>query len=365
MKNLLLLLIISLAVFGCKVENKTPINKGEPAQITQQPLKMAVYDGLELSGYDGINWYRLLTGNVIHARNNFYSSNQTGSPILYEINSMGAIVSEHNLPILPDKILKAEGGDIYICENIPPEDAFAQGGLNRDYVQIWKNGIRVGHWSTNQWKCSDIVETESGDVLAITSLGAHHGLNNSLSVQYAEHGGLLIHTVDIPARTGFYKTNFDYPESWGTNYATSSNSTTWMKSGNGWYNANGYSWSESWGLRESQTVMRDWNNPIPEMPVLLSAGTSLEAGETVLYWLECNTGWLYRYTPSVDRMDQVVRLYIGDGLRASGNSAKAYLKSYIVGGIVYFNYGGRLNKADLSNGALSVFVGTNVESWKW
>jgi hypothetical protein len=373
-------LILIFLIAGCKDteiviaeapnEIEEPIVNPDPPPeppITQQPIEMAVYDGSTLNGYDGIDWYPLLTGNVLQARNNFFVSDQTGFPVLYELNNMGAVLSEQNLPFFPSKILRAWSGDVYSCENIPPADAHALGGQYKDYVQIWKNDIALtAHWSLNQWKCTDIIETISGDVFALDDRSVYHGLNNSLAVDYAEHGGLLIYDLVIgQPSTAIYKTDTIYPETWICNYAFNPNARTWQFDGVNRYNANGYKWSEAGGLIEQATTMWSWNAAILEAPVLLSVGTRFESGEVVLYWLECNTGWLYRYIPSVDRMDQAVRLYIGDGLKASGILVKEYVNPYIVGDVVYFSHGGSLNKANLDSGIASVLIGFNISNWRW
>ncbi len=333
-----------------------------PDPVSQQKIQIVTYDGTTLRGFDGIGWYDLLSGNIVEAKNNYFISDQSGFPVLYGLDSMGAIVSEQSLTMIPKAALKASNGDVHLCEYIDPTTAGQLGAMPRDYSRIWINGVESGNWFNNQYICDEFLQTSSGDILIKDTLGRYYGVP---AVGFAKHGGLLIYNEDVFARTSQFKTNFSYNEAWGFNYATSTNSRNWQFADGNWYNANGYIWDELLGLREQATIMQAWNAPNPEAPVLISVGTELYFGETVLYWLECNTGWVYRYVPSVDRQDQVVRLYVGDGIRQSGLAISRVINPFLLDGQIYFTNAGSLNKADINTGVVSVFVGANVEVMGW
>ncbi|MCK5616378.1 hypothetical protein KAR91_81705, partial [Candidatus Pacearchaeota archaeon] len=128
--------------------------------------------------------------------------------IIYD--ESGEIVSQETLIVEPDFIT----GD-WIIENIPPADAQAGGALFKDYSRIYFQGAEQGNWFMNQWVATDLVQTISGDVVAVAG-NNYHPLTAVTGINHAKN--LLIHTFDSVNRTAIIETNGVYAVSWATNY---------------------------------------------------------------------------------------------------------------------------------------------------
>jgi hypothetical protein len=74
-----------------------------------------------------------------------------------------------------------------------------------------------------------------------------------------------------------------------------------------------------------------------ESPVVISAGTMLDGGDTLSYWIECNSGWLFSYNARLDAIIQICRLYVGDGKRTTGIEYAKYLKPVLSHSMIWFS----------------------------
>jgi hypothetical protein len=341
-----------------------PVNPPDDPPVANTTKILAINVSGTLKFWDGLEFTDWQTGNIKPVAPGVFAVDST----VYTLDEFGETTQSSFLPVVPD-FIAVSGADTYIVKKILPADALSAGGMYKHYSEIWKNGATVNHWSANQFETVVIIKTAS-DVVAETSTGAFYPLTGShTAIHSAWPGGVLVTDYDSIAKTATFRHNAPHLESWGTN--NMSNAKRWQESGGVWYSNNGYTWDAMDGLQENATVMTEWQAwPYPvslsngEPPTLLPAGTNLENSETVIYWLECNTGLLIRQIVSVDQLQTVTRLYPGDGTRVSGNLMSKAVRPVLIDGHIYFNHGGNTNRVDLTTGNTSVFYAANAEIYK-
>jgi hypothetical protein len=295
----------------------TPVPNQEPPQPPIEPpavvynLFIKYSDSVAIS--DGSTVDDLMLGQVANARDGFISVDD----ILYGIDTDGSEVISQRLITTPDAI--AIGADTWIFEKIPSADAYAMGGLPRPYVRIYQNADIYSEWYLNKWEVVDAFITDSGNLIAVDTVGRFRNIfDESLTVSYAQHNGLMIHSTDIDThRSTITTSDGDFRVAYTFNYFFGANQWLYSPDSELWYSWNGYTFDGA-NLSELATSMTDFILTGPNSPAVIAAGTRVEHSETVLYWIECNDGWLYRYTPSIDRLEQVARLYMGSGERLDG-----------------------------------------------
>jgi hypothetical protein len=340
----------------------------EPEEPEILPAKMVIHQNGTVYFYDGSQLTEWRTGQAYYVEPGKIAVDD----ILYTLDSTGNEISSIQLPAIPSSV-KYSGSDFYLTETIPADYAYANGGLYKEYTQIYKNYDTIGHWSQNQWTVSELIKTESGDIIAKKPMGAFIHIGSILpyeKINSATENGPVIYNHDPVNRTAIIKLSSPNSVSWSTN--NFNNSKYWLKSGEIWQSQNGYEFSESGGLTENVTALHDFNAypypielPWPETPRLISAGVRLENSEDVTYWIECNTGWLMRYVSSIDNLQQRFQLYPGDGYAATGNLNRELLKPIIVENIIYFYYNGSIWSSDLNTGMTAVFYAANAEFFAW
>jgi hypothetical protein len=90
--------------------------------------------------------------------------------------------------------------------------------------------------------------------------------------------------------------------------------------------------------------------------VVITAGTHYENGEDVLYFIQCATGHVIRYVPSVNQYTEFVRLYTGDGQTETGLFYKALLKPVIIDDGLFFIFDATTFRYDFTTGLASPFA---------
>lgn len=271
-------------------------------------------------------------------------------------DEFGNIVESVTIVIEPDFIL-----DDWIVENISPVEALAMGARYKDYTRYYFQGVEQDFWFLNQYKVTDLIKTNLGEIVAIEG-NNYHALSSELqNINHAKD--LLIYDFDAINRTAIID---NVPVSWETNYFNQAKD--WLEADDIWYSWNGYEFDSN--LSENANSMWNWNIgvypvQVAESPTILGAGTREENSEIVLYWIECNTGWMIRYVPSYDRLETVYRLYMGDGLRMTGINNSDILKPALIDGDLYFNYDGSIWKLEIDSGIVSLFFGGNGKVERW
>ena len=376
--NKLLLITIIILLLGCEspdIPDTTPTATPEPtATSTPEPpqpentmendIIFSLYDGEKIMYYDGIETQIAYYGKINNAGNKKFSIND----ILYHFDNLGNPTLTEWLPTTPDAIKAIEiknksivyQDDIWILEDIDPDTALSLGAQYKHYTKIYHNLDVLGLWNLNEWEVKSVINTLSGNIIAIDTLSGYHNLTGNEAIYYAEDSGLMIHTFNSNTKTAYIKTDTgNYQITWSLNFF---NSAKWQKANDIWYSHNGYTFDEINGLQENTNILKDWNvYPYPietifaEAPVIIPAGVRLENNIEVTYWTECNTGTLYRHVPNVDRIDVITDIYISDGLRTTGIQKASVLKPKIIEDKIYFHEGSNIKEYDFLTGIVNIF----------
>jgi hypothetical protein len=353
MKKLITALIF-LTITACGGGNTTtilpPAAPPEPDPTPAASRTIFVYDNQapEIGTSDGEFYYPLDTKKAANARSGFISIGD----ILHGIDDTGTSIITQLLPTTPDKIAIA-GADIWCFKNI--HDAMS----GRDYTEIWLNNSQYGAWTDNRYTVAEAIVTDSGDIITLDTGGKYRNVTDpDVVVNYAGQGGILVHSVDAVNR----RANIgDTRVAFSTNYFFGAKQ--WVEADGIYYSWNGYTWDGS-TLTEHATILREfvtlWYS---DRPVLVPVGSRVEHSEAVTYWVECNTGWLYRHTPSIDALEQVILLYQGSGDRSDGQAVAADIKPTLVSDNLYYGWGGTIWKYDFNDALVSSFA-AGVEIWK-
>lgn len=313
-----------------------------------------VYDATtpEIGTSDGEFYYPLAQEKAANARDGFISIGD----ILHGIDDTGTSIITQRLPTIPDKIAIA-GADIWCFENI--YDAMS----GRDYTKIYLNNSQYGAWTDNQYTVAEAIVTDSGGIIALDTGGKYRNIQAAAQVvNYAGHGVLLIHSIDIGTRRATISdSSGDYRVIFNENYFLGSR--PYIEADGVYYSWNGHTFADG-VLTERATIMHEfvtlWYS---ERPVLAAVGSRIEHGESVTYWIECNTGWLYRHTPSIDALEQVILLYQGSGDRSDGLAVRNEIKPVLVGDDLYYGWSGTVWKYNFTDALVSSFA-ASVEIWK-
>ena len=366
--NIILLLILvafSSCISGDK-PNSTSSNNESEVIIVEDPItdigtfavKFAVKSGNDLYFSDSEKMYLWKSGNILKSG---YREFTVENKVI-TLDESGNTISTTSIAEIPTKI-KTVGSDSYYCVEYSEEEAYAMGGMYEIYSEFYKNNDIISDWYNNEFECKDILSV-GAEVFAIDQNGTYHTIVGSYDNVF--HADILImHSLDIPNKTiGFNSNTEDY----GFNYAMNSNQ--WILHDGIYYAENGYTWTKIGGLIEESTVLHGWNtypypldvqNPFGEAPVLLKAGIS----NNKLYWIECNSGFVFEYDPNTDELTQKSRLYISDGMHATGIYFKDVLKPLLVDNILYYSEGGSINSLDIETGSLNIFYANPGEVVKY
>lgn len=331
-----------------------------PDVPTTPTIKFALHAGSDLYLFDGSDLSLWGTG-VIHRTGPMEFSIDD---IIYTLDIYGNEFSTQTLPKTPTAIKRTSEG-VYWCYQYSKVDAAAMGGRYAFYSEFYFNDTIISQWWNNQTECRDIVSV-GNNVWSINENGAYTLIaGTATNVSYVNDGEFYIHSRDTVSKTiGFN----DRVEDYGYNYI--SNATEWVDSSGDYYSGNGYIWSSSEGLREQTTALNDFNAypyPIEPEPIYGQAPVILAAGshDGKLYWIECNSGHLFEYSPSTDTLTQVYRLYIGDGMHSTGMEKKPFIKPFISEGVLYFTDSGSVMELDLESGFINIFYAGYGEVLKY
>jgi len=309
-----------------------PVIEDNDNETETGPIKFIVNNG-GMKFFDGDNLWQWKTGVIKKAGSQLYSCDD----ILYSLDEYGETVQSWNLITTPD-VIRVNGTDKWIIKNIDPETAYAAGALYKDYTQIYLNSDIYGdHWSTRQYKAVDM-QILNNNVFIKDDIGNWHAITSEHENIRHVNDEFILHDFDSSTKRAKFN---DIQVSWSTNYFN--NATQWIKADGIWYNERGYTWDGA-TLTENGTSMSEWNNDpqgtgYTEAPVLIAAGSHYENSEDVIYFIECNSGWLIKYISSIDNYELSVRLYNGDGSRETGLLYKDVLKPIIIENHLYFIMG--------------------------
>lgn len=319
--------------------------------------KYLVYqDGEQVKFFNGSAVYVGYTGNSTYAGDRIITVNNT----LYYMDANGDITEQFSLNIDPDFCVVDLSGNVWTADIIEPEEAYNQGALYKYYLKVYKNNVEYGNWMERQYECVLFFLCGS-DIIAISSTGKYYDISGEKQ-DINSAMGFVIYDFDSDTKTA----KID-----GINISWSLNFFNSAKQWNGAYSWNGYKWDGT-VLTENATVMQCWqlktNYPItlPENAVLISAGSLIFSGETHYFFIECNSGWLFKYIPSSDTLVQIVRLYTGDGYRDTGLLYADILQPVCSYDSLYFKFSdGGLYRYRFDSGQISFidFCDGYVKEW--
>lgn len=324
-----------------------PPAPGSPGQVTYN-LTLSDSSGVGFS--NGTTYNHFMDGHVTHIAPGVFTVND----LICQVDTFGAVISTTQLPAIPEAVAIAGGGaDIWTFEAIPPVYAAANGGMYDDYTRVWLDYSESGMWVNNNYRVTSAVSTASGDVIAYDTLNRTVTVTDAVVTHYATQDGILIHSVNTVTRRGTVRTaDGDYPIAWATNYFNGADE--WLESGGAWYSWNGYIWNATDGLREQESDLTAFINI--SRPVVIGAGTRMDASLNRTYWIEANTGWLWMYTPAMDALDTVVRLYVADGERSTGIIHAADMEPLIISDTLFYTFEGAIWRYDFASGINGPFV---------
>ena len=368
----LIIIILLLLIFSCGpltpdnppvIIHEDPPPEEPPEEPVLNPVLFALYDGTDLLFYDGDNTTLAYTGSIKQAGPRIIAVDD----VLYYFDDYGQIIKSEWLPVYPEA-LTISGSDVYTFERIDPDEALSLGAMAREYTRVFENNTEIGAWYLNQWRVSKAFVLDNGDIVAVDTAGRFNTIIGSDDYWRAYPAGIGIYQFNPGNRTAYISDSTgDYFVSWSTNYF---NSSTWQESGSVWYSNNGYEWTPS-GLLENTNSLWDFTStPYPVMlpngepPTVIPAIVRIENSESVTYWIECNSGYLLRHIPSIDKLETIVRLYTGDGNRSTGVSMTSYIEPVLIGDILYFHDSGSIMKYDFNTGLVSIFS-QEMEIMEW
>ncbi|MDD5006455.1 MAG: hypothetical protein PHS93_08030 [Candidatus Omnitrophica bacterium] len=360
----------------------TPTATPEPAPVipAENPVQFALYDGTNLHYWDGVTKKIVYTGNVKSAAPRVLAIDN----VLNYFDEYGSVEYASWLKIVPTaitiqkkqaKLLSREivyDDDVWMLDHITPEWAYANGGMYRDYCAIYYNDVMIGNWWDNMWNPAEVFVTESENIIARNDYLSFHNINGTENIFKAYPNGMIIYNVNTSSRNGYFKDNEGTTFSqWGTNYF---NGGRWQEADNVWYSHNGYEWSYTAGVTENANALWCFNFQA-QYPVwvqlanaqtasIATAGVLEENGEEVLYWIECNKGNLFRYIPSINQIDFIFRIYIGDGTKAYGGNQINVIKPVWNEGLMYFHHDGSIKVYDPVAGTVEIFS-EDMEIIEW
>ena len=289
------------------------------------PLELSVkyiifQDGEQVKFFNGSSVVVKQNGKSTYAGDRVITVNDK----LYYMDSAGNISSQYSLNITPDFCAIDLDGNAWTGEVIPPNDTDMH-----YYFKVYKNNIyqkTIQAQIVNMFLCGS-------DIIAISNTGVYYDISGN-KTEINSASGFVVYDFDATLRTAKID---GITVSWSTNFFNTA------KEWNGGYSWNGYKW-DGVTLTEDGSALACWrvraNYPIslPENAVVISAGSSVFAGETHYFFIECNSGWLFKYVPSSDTLQQITRLYTGDGYRDTGIYYSKILQPVCSHDSLYFKF---------------------------
>lgn len=326
----------------------------EPTETEPDPMevKFAVKISDKLYFTDGEKLKLWKQGDILKAGSRKF----THEADIITLDANGSELSTETLPETP-KAIK----DNFFCKEYSQQESLDLGAQYKIHSEIYKNNAVISAWYLNQWECKSIVSAD-GKYFAVDQNGAYHGLDNTIeNINHVNDGYFYMHSLDTSTKRLWFNTSM---ENYGLNYAF--NTDQWI----GKFSERGYTWTVETGLQENETALQAWNEspypvtpalPFGENPVLLKVGEY----DGKLFWIECNSGWLFEYVPETDTLTQTYRLYGGDGTRIIGLLKRDELKPLIVEGILYYSDSGSIYKVSTESGIINIFYAGSGEVVKY
>ncbi len=311
--------------------------------------------------YDGEQMWLWRDGASEKAAPSIYAN----ANVLYKLDEYGAISQGRNLVTQPNfiRIEKGQGaefdlnGDVWIVETVPRSEVEAAIMPKLNYTRVYFNAVEHGDWRTRDYLVDGVAVIGSDIFICKPGTGWAHlnGSKNKITcvVPDGEAAGFVMWGADYNTRKMYFN---DIQVNFGSNFQVGA--TEWLLGSDGiWYSKNGYTWdgltcslADAAAMWEYRTVQN----------MIIAAGVRFENGENVMYWIQCATGWVIRFVPSINQARETVRLFEGSGDVEAGALRKKYLKPAIIGDYLYFNVDDNMYRYDFETG-LNSFFGSDID----
>jgi hypothetical protein len=326
----------------------TPTTSPSPTPLPNTILGV-VYENNKIHLWDGDHFLEWKTGAAT-----FLGGRKIAiDDYVYQIPATGWPTSIKRLPITPD--WATESGGVYYSVK-----------FTNSNTSVWIDNTETVY----SWAATDVIKMASGQVLLNRTSSGFWSPDGYANFLNPKNGKILVYDYDSSTRTAKILDESGVPKSvsWATNFFGSARD--WLKSGSVWYANNGFTWNGT-TLTKDGSAMKAWlssstypapANELSESATLAAVGTNWEAGESVLYWLECNSGYIFRYTPSLDKIESAGRLYIGTGTQSYGLNVQKNLNAYFLNEYVYFSLSGTVYRWYMWSGNVTTFY-NNAKLW--
>lgn len=362
--------IAIVAIMGCSGDGSNEaIVTGDDTPVVVDPddphgpVVASAVTAQGIKFYDGESLWLWRPGDGMKADSRVYSNAET----LYALDEYGNTTSTLALATAPDRVriilgsaapgmaMKAASTEIpladaetWVVETISAEEAYALGKLYKPYTRIWRDLDEYGVWGERDFE-TDELTVHDGNIYARTTPGGawYHINGDRTRIHTVIGGGFVAHDFDSAARTATIE---GVAVAWSFNFFNAAKQ--WQYSGGKWYSLNGYTWDGT-TLVENGSKMWDFRTL---SNVVTAAGTRVENGETVLYWVRCDTGHVIRFVPSANQYIEFIRLYTGDGTSETGVYYKSTLKPIVIDDGLYFIFDADTFRYDFVSGLTSPFA---------
>ncbi len=361
-------LILFLFITGCGYDTHTEhtpaatIVTGDEPEVVIEPsgnasdisplFAMKVDDTLFFSNHSEMTEWK--TGNIEKAGVRRFSHED----YLYTLDASGDEIDDDILAVVPTHIADTDAG-VFACLEYSAELSYSLGGMARIHTEIYQDNVLISEWYNNQHECHGIISSGT-EVFAINQFGSHEQINGVYSAIEHINDDFVIHSWDPDNSRISFNSNV---ETFGTNHILTAEN--WQLYDGLYYSENGFTWSETAGLSEGATALQDFTEdpyPVPglpygQQPVFLSAGIYNDE----LYWVECNTGWVFKYNPEIDVLTRSYRIYYGDGLHSTGILMRKVLNPVMIDFKLYFQNDNSVWTLNVVTGLINIFYGSYAE----
>lgn len=382
MKNLFIIIILSISLFviGCGGSSgggsnsaalstqaindttpDTPAPVSPPSLPADSSIKLAANLGGNLYFLESKNLEYVDSGAILKAGSALYSVDDN----LVQYDASGDPEGVTALAMTPTQIKSTSAG-VFACDEYTEQEAYDLGGLYRKYSEIYQDDVIISAWYNNQYECRDIVAAHDS-VFVINHHGGYETISGPIvDPIHVEDDQFIIYGRDSFAQTVVIN---GVIESYDTNNILSAKQ--WIRYGSLHYSENGYTWSVATGLTELATALSDFQEypyPVPlgdmpygQSPVLLKVGIY----GNKLYYMECNTGWLFIYDPAADTLERPYRPYVGSGYRSFGITKRDELNPTLTDNLFYYRDSGVIKEMDLDTGFVDIFYNGDGETMEF
>ena len=345
----------------------------EPDDDDDEPIesfgvipKFALYTGEDFYFSDEKQMKLWKTGTVKKSGVRKFIVAESGSQLtdLITLDQAAKTIETESLSLNTVKI-RIIGDDKFHCVEYPPELSYSLGALYRTYSEIYKNDEIMGIWYLNDFECREIV-TASDNVFIANQHGTHELIEGDAEdVLHVSDSNFIIHSDDKAYRHIWVNST---QESYKKDYILTSKQ--WIEYNGVFYSEKGHTWSETDGLTEAANDLDSFGElpypvtpelPYAQRPTLLKLGVYSEK----LYWVECNSGFVFEFDPGTGGIEQKFKIYDGDGSSHSGGLKRHSLKPLIVDNMLYFSNDVAVYSLNLDDGIINIFYSMNAEVVKY